>query len=174
VRIRASAALWIGITSAAGGLAASAALAVQPQRVAVSGHWSVFRVGSGASSECFAYSVPTKSEGKYTTRGEVMVQVTHRPKQRVRDEISFTAGYTFKSGSALAVEVDGKKFELFTHEDRAYARDAASDRALAESMMKGNQMIARGTSSRGTQTIDRYSLTGFTRAHQTLDKACSG
>jgi hypothetical protein len=169
--VRSRASLWIGIASAVA-VASSAALAAQPQRVAVSGNWSVFRVGSGASRECFAYSVPTKSEGKYSSRGDVLVQVTHRPAQRVRDEVSFTAGYTFKPGSALSVEIDGKKFELFTHEDRAYARDAASDRALAQAMMKGSQMIARGTSARGTPTTDRYSLTGFTRAHQTLDKAC--
>jgi hypothetical protein len=134
--------------------------------------WSVYRLGSGAARECFAHSAPVKSEGKYTSRGEVMVQVAHRPAQRVRDEISFTAGYTFKPGSSLAVEIDGKKFELFTHEDRAYARDAATDRALADAMKRGSAMIARGTSSRGTATIDRYSLSGFTRAHQALDKAC--
>ena len=57
--------------------------------------------------------------------------------------------------------------------EEMYARDAASDRALAQAMMKGGQLIARGTSSRGTLTTDRYSLKGFTRAHQTLDKACS-
>lgn len=167
MRIRAG--LGIAIAWAAG-----VAIAAQPQKVAVSGDWSVFRVGSGASRECFAYSVPVKSEGKYSSRGDVMVQVSHRPAQRVRDEISFTAGYRFKAGSSLAVEVDGKKFELFTHEDRAYARDAATDRALAEAMMRGNQLIARGISSRGTPTTDRYSLKGFTRAHQSLDKACGG
>jgi len=151
---------------------AGAALAAEPQRVAVSGQWSVFKAGSGAALECFAYSVPVKSEGKYSSRGDVMVQVTHRPAQRVRDEVSFTAGYQFKPESSVSVDIDGRKFELFTHQDRAYARDSATDRALAQAMMRGNRMVVSGTSSRGTLTTDRYSLAGFTRAHQTLDKAC--
>lgn len=150
----------------------TAALAAQPERVAVSQGWSVYRIGSGAERECFAHSAPAKSEGKYAQRGEVMVQVAHRPAQRVRDEISFTAGYTFEPGSSLGVEIDGRKFELFTHEDRAYARDAAADRALADAMKQGKAMIARGTSSRGTATLDRYSLAGFSSAHKSLDKAC--
>ena len=160
---------WVWLASLAG-----AALAAQPERVDVSKGWSVYRIGSGAARECFVHAAPQKSEGKYTQRGAVMVQVTHRPAQRVRDEISFTAGYTFATGSVLGVEIDGKKFELFTHEDRAYAQDAATDRALAEAMKRGRALVARGKSSRGTQTIDRYSLAGFTRAHQSLDKACGG
>jgi hypothetical protein len=153
-------------------LLAGTALGAQPERVAVSQKWSVYRIGSGASRECFAHAAPIQSQGKYKTRGEVMVQITHRPAQRIRDEISFTAGYTFKEGSTLAVEVDGRKFELFTHQDRAYARDATGDRALVEAMKRGKLMIARGTSSRGTTTVDRYSLAGFSRAHQSLDQAC--
>lgn len=152
----------------------SAALAAQPERVSVSQSWSVYRLGAGAGRECFVHSRPVKSEGKYTQRGDVMVQVSNRPAQRVRDEVSFTAGYTFRAGSLLEVEIDGRKFELFTHEDRAYARDAAADRALAQAMRQGQAMVVRGTSSRGTLTTDRYSLAGFSRAHQGLDKACAG
>jgi hypothetical protein len=155
-------------------LSSSAALAAQPERVSVSQSWSVYRLGTGAGRECFVHAGPVKSEGKYTQRGDVMVQISSRPAQRVRDEVSFTAGYTFKPGSLLEVEIDGRKFELFTHEDRAYARDAASDRALTEAMKRGRDMIARGTSSRGTLTTDRYSLAGFSRAHQGLEKACGG
>jgi hypothetical protein len=151
---------------------AGAALAAQPERVAVSKGWSVYRIGSGAERECFAHSAPEKSEGKYASRGDVMMQISHRPAQKVRDEVSFTAGYTFKPGSALEVEIDGRKFTLFTHEDRAYARDSATDHALTGAMKQGKALIARGVSSRGTATVDRYSLAGFASAHQSLDKAC--
>jgi len=155
-------------------LLASATLAAsaQPERVSVSQRWSVYRIGSGSGRECFAHSTPVKSEGKYAQRGEVMVQISHRPAQKVRDEISFTAGYTFKPGSALELDIDGKKFGLFTHEDRAYARDAAADKLITEAMKKGKEMLARGISSKGTSTLDHYPLAGFASAHQSLDKAC--
>jgi invasion protein IalB len=150
----------------------SAVRAAQPERVEVSGAWSVYRIGSGAARECFMHAAPTKSEGKYTQRGEVMLQVAHRPGQRVRDEVSFTAGYTFKPGSDASLDVDGRKFELFTHQDRAYARDSATDRALAEAMKRGHSLRVRGVSSRGTQTVDHFSLSGFSRAHKRLDEIC--
>jgi Invasion associated locus B (IalB) protein len=38
----------------------------------------------------------------------------------------------------------------------------------------GKQMIVRGTSSRGTETTDTYSLSGFTAALAAIDKACGG
>ncbi|MCH6553355.1 MAG: hypothetical protein IH793_04245 [Acidobacteria bacterium] len=70
------------------------------------------------------------------------------------------------------VEVDGRKFTLFTHKDGAWAADAKADTALVKAMMKGRRMTIRGTSSRGTKTVDTYSLIGFTRAHQAIGKAC--
>jgi hypothetical protein len=152
----------------------SAALAADPERVDQSGRWTIYRVGSGATRECFAHATPARSEGKYKQRGEVMLQITHRPGQRVRDEVSFTAGYTFRPDSTVKADVDGRVFELFTHGDRAYARDAATDRALSDAMKRGRNLRMRGTSSRGTATTDHFSLTGFTRAHQSLDKACGG
>ncbi len=33
-------------------------------------------------------------------------------------------------------------------------------------------MVVKGTSSRGTLTTDTYSLTGFSAALQSIDKAC--
>ena len=162
----------IPVVSIALAVLSAAAPAAQPERVAVSKGWSVYRIGSGAERECFAHAAPEKSEGKYGSRGEVMVQISHRPAQKVRDEVSFTAGYTFKPGSALEVEIDKRKFLLFTHEDRAYARDSGADHALTGAMKQGKGMITRGVSSRGTATVDRYSLAGFASAHLSLDKAC--
>jgi invasion protein IalB len=90
----------------------------------------------------------------------------------VRDEVSFTAGYTLRPQSSVAVEIDGKRFSLFVHEDRAYATDAAADRALARAMKAGRAMVVKGVSSRGTQTTDRYSLAGFAAAYQAIERAC--
>ena len=87
-------------------------------------------------------------------------------------EVGFTAGYTYKESSDAVVEIDGKKFTLFTHKDSAWASDAKSDKALVQAMMKGKRMIIRGTSVRGTKTVDTYSLIGFTRAYKAIGKAC--
>jgi hypothetical protein len=134
--------------------------------------WSAFEVRERGAKECFIYSKPVQSQGKYTKRGEVFAQVTHRPQEGVRDEVSFTAGYTLRPQSSVAVEIDGKKFSLFVHEDRAYAPDASADRALAQAMQAGKSMLVRGVSAHGTSTTDRYSLAGFAAARQAMERAC--
>ena len=39
-------------------------------------------------------------------------------------------------------------------------------------MKKGNKLIVKGQSSRGTDTIDTYTLSGFTLAYNQLFKDC--
>ena len=39
-------------------------------------------------------------------------------------------------------------------------------------MKKGNRMVVKGTSSRGTLTTDTFSLKGFTKAYGAIGKAC--
>ncbi len=134
--------------------------------------WSAHRLTEKKSPICFVYGEPTKQAGQYKKRGKVYVQITHRPRAKVVNEVGFTAGYTFKKDSDAEVEIDGRKFNLFTHKDGAWAADGKADNALVQAMMKGRRMSIRGTSSRETKTEDTYSLIGFTRAYQAIGKAC--
>ena len=72
----------------------------------------------------------------------------------------------------VSVDVDGKKFKLFTKGGNAWATDASADKALVAAMKAGRRMIIKGTSSRGTLTTDTYSLSGLTAAIKAIDKAC--
>ena len=60
---------------------------------------------------------------------------------------------------------------LFTNSDSAWAYDK-EDSAIVRSMVSGKTMIVTGFSSRGTKTVDTYSLLGFTQAHRTIGKLC--
>lgn len=97
---------------------------------------------------------------------------THRPGEKVFGEISVEAGYTYKPGSEVEVTIDGQTFKLFTQGGNAWAYDEKADQALVNAMRAGQQMVVKGTSTRGTLTTDTYSLTGFTAAMQSIDKAC--
>ncbi len=134
--------------------------------------WSAHLLTEKKTRICFVHGEPTKKLGQYKKRGDVFVQIAHHPSENVTNEVGFTAGYTYKKDSDAVVEIDGKKFTLFTHEDGAWAADAKADNVLVRAMMKGRQMIVRGISSRGTKTVDTYSLIGFTRAYQAIGKAC--
>ena len=98
--------------------------------------------------------------------------ITHRPADKTRDVVSVVAGYSYKADSDVRVDIDGKNHTLFTHGERAWARDSATDRRLVDAMRSGRKMVVRGTSERGTATTDTYSLSGFTAAHQAITKAC--
>jgi len=138
--------------------------------------WAASQVASGANKICYAVAKPAKSEGRYARRGEVYAVITHRPAQRQRDEVSVNAGYTYKQGAPVMVEIGDKKFELFTKPDydpeAAWAPDPETDKAMIEAMIRGRTMVVKGVSSRGTETVDSFSLAGFSKAYQEIGKAC--
>lgn len=134
--------------------------------------WEAYSEDEGGAKVCFMGSKPKKAEGKYSSRGETFVLVTHRPKDKATDVVNVEAGYTYKSGSDANVAVGDGAFALFTKDGQAWNRDAAGDKALVKAMKAGSGMVVKGVSSRGTETRDTYSLKGFTAAHAAISKAC--
>lgn len=134
--------------------------------------WEANTSKVGGGRVCFLSSLPKKSEGKYKKRGEVSVIVTHWPGRKRFHEVSVVAGYTYKKDSKLEMLIDGARFDLYTDADRAWRYSSREDRELTQAMRKGTTMVVTGVSARGTKTIDTYSLSGFTAAHNAINKAC--
>ena len=130
--------------------------------------WRAFTEGA----VCYTGSEPKKAEGKYTSRNQPYVLVSHRPRDKSLGVIEVGAGYTYKKGSEAVVAIGEASFRLFTDGANAWARDAKTDRALVAAMKVGKEMVVKGTSSRGTLTTDTYSLAGFTAAYGAIGKAC--
>jgi invasion protein IalB len=61
---------------------------------------------------------------------------------------------------------------MFIDGDRAWGWDAAQDNDMTSAMKKGTGFTVKGTSAHGSETTDRYSLSGFTAAHNAITKAC--
>ena len=164
---------WTGSIAAVALLAIAATGAAQAaQRVLGKyGVWQAVVLGEKTSKTCFLHGAPKKSRGKYKKRGEIFVQITHRP-PKATNEVSITAGYVFEKESDVDIDIDGEKFELFTDKDSAWSRDAKGDLALVRAMRAGKVMVVKGKSARGTLTTDTYSLSGFTAAHNAITKAC--
>ena len=135
--------------------------------------WSAHQFDAEEGKVCYLYGEPRKSAGEYARRGETYLQVTHRAADGSRNVVSVTAGYSYRKDSEVTITIDGQKFSLFTDSDTAWAGDAAADNALVGAMRAGRSMVVEGISSRGTTTADTYSLSGFTAAHNAVDKACS-
>ena len=136
--------------------------------------WSVFRDDGGAERICYMSSVPKSLKGNYdrNNRGETRVFVTHFGKSD-RNVVSVLAGYKYKKQSDVQFRIDGKETVLFTQDNRAYSFGAEDDATLVSRMKRGNKLVVIGTSSRGNETIDEYSLSGFTKAKALMDKLCN-
>lgn len=152
---------------------AGAATAQSPKQIGVFKDWAAFEVTEKDGKACYIASAPQDKKPKNVKRGDVWAIVTHRPWKGVRSELSIYTGYPYQGGSKVKLSVDGSRnFELYTHEETAWAQNAGEDAKIAAAMRRGNRMVVTGVSARGTTTVDRYSLSGFTAAHKAIDAAC--
>jgi len=136
------------------------------------GNWMAYADVEAGKQVCYLAIKPEKSDGGYKARGDVFLTVTHRPAARTFDVVSVVAGYQYKQDSDAAVDVDGKAWNLFTTSDRAWARDAATDKAIVTAMQKGKTLSVKGTSNRGTPTTDVFTLSNFSKAYKAIGEAC--
>ena len=145
-----------------------------PKEMLIEKDWGAYRYDDNAGRMCFVSSVLKESKGKYdpNNRGETRVFVSHGPDKAERNVVQIVAGYRYKPQSDVTVTIDGRKFTLFTIEDRAYASSEEDDLRMIAAMKRGSNMTIVGTSSRGTKTTDNYSLSGFTKTKTVIDKAC--
>lgn len=152
--------------------APSSAQAAQPRLLDIYGDWSAHTYVEDGKKVCFMSSRPTQSEGKYSRRGEIFAYVTHRPAENSKNVFSFVTGYDYKSGSDVKLSFGNKTVTLFTQSDKAWAVDEKTDALITDLIKRKNTFVVRGTSSRGTQTKDTFSLKGSTKAYARISKEC--
>ncbi len=131
--------------------------------------WEAHARGSGAAKVCYAASVPSKSEGKYSKRGDVFLLVTNRPAAKQTGVVSLEAGYAYGDKSKITATVGDASFAMFPSGDVSFAFE---DPPLVKAMIRGASLVIKGTSARGTLTTDTFSLKGFTAALKAANKAC--
>lgn len=149
-------------------------------RAAAHNDWSVFVAGS--PKECYIVSPPTTSkatrDGKAVEvdRGDIRLFVTFRPAEKVVGEVSFSAGYPLRDGAGVKLAVGSDKFTLNPGSGEsnqwAWPASPAEDAKIVASLRKGSTASVTGTSSRGTTTVDTFSLSGFTAAVEDAKKRC--
>lgn len=134
--------------------------------------WSAFSAGSGKSLVCYLVGKPVKTLPEHIVRGRVAVDVTHRPGENSFNVVNFQLGYDAKPGSNADLTIDGKKFQLFTAKQGAWASDAATDKAVTLALSHGKEAVIKAVSEHNNTSTDTYSLDGFGAALALIDKAC--
>ena len=147
-------------------------------RVDAKKDWSIFEAGDGKSKVCWIVSQPTKWEARRggkkveVNRGDIFLMVVVRPSDKVKNEVSFLAGYPFKKGSKVKVTVGSKSYNLFTDGENAWTASPQEDNTLTGAFRRGSTARIEGVSQRGTTTIDTFSLSGFTAAIKSAGSRC--
>ena len=152
-------------------LAAIPQFAEAAERIGQFEKWEVVTFAEDGATGCYVMSRPEKEEGNYTQRDPVAIFVTHRPAQGAVGVVSISAGYPYDETKPVRIEIGGTSFTLFARGDTAWADDS-DDPKLVAAMKGGTKMVVYGTSARGTETRDSYSLIGFTRAYDAASQAC--
>ncbi len=134
--------------------------------------WAAYSYAGSKDKVCYALSKPKQMLPTDRNHGDVFFFVSNRPSEGVSEEPSIIVGYPFKDNSSVTIDVDGKKFTLFTKGDGAWMANAAEERQLVGSMKAGSKMTVSGVSSKGTNTQYNYSLSGVTAAINAANSAC--
>ena len=137
--------------------------------------WETYVINSDSGKVCFAQSTPVLQAPKANPR-EARLFITFRPNEKIINEISVTAGYEFnKKNTVTAVSGKNKyKFDL-TQERFAWMSDPKKklEKRMIKTMKKGSRIMVTGYNQKGSQTIDHYSLLGFTKAYNATKANCS-
>ena len=86
--------------------------------------------------------------------------------------VQIEAGYSYKVPSDIIVNIDKGEYKFYTTEDQPTAAWTEEDAKVIFAMKKGLELKVTGESSRGTVTVDIYTLNGFTAAYNKLTEEC--
>ena len=127
--------------------------------------------------QCWVVAEPAASENTRdgevvdVRRGTTVFFISFWPEQNRFGEVSFTGGYPFDEGS-VRIEVAGARFDMITEGEMAWAASPAADAQIITAMRNAETVAVIGRSTRGTDTLDTFDLTGFAAAIDDAQVRC--
>ena len=135
--------------------------------------WEAMVVSDADGKVCFAQSIPILQAPK-TNKRDAKLFVAFRPNDRILNEVSVTPGYEFNKNNSVTATSGKNKFKIDMKEQGfAWIADNKIELKMIKQMRKGSRIMITGYNQQGSQTIDHYSLLGFTKAYNASRKACS-
>ena len=154
-------------------LIASEASAQEIKKVGKFKDWETIVVTDGAKKLCFAQSKPVLQSPKKNPR-EARLFISFRPADKIKDEVSITSGYQYNNQNSITAKSGKNKIKFdVKKENFAWIGDTGLERKMVNVMKKGSRIMITGYNQTGSQTIDHYSLMGFTKAYNTAKKSCA-
>jgi len=135
--------------------------------------WETFTVTENDNKICFAQSIPILRAPKKFERNPSRLFISFRPTEDIKDEVSATSGYIFQKEKIVKAKTGKKTYDFFSREEFAWILDTEEEQRFIKAMKKASRVMIIGRTEKGKQTIDHYSLMGFTKAYDTAKKNCS-
>ena len=152
--------------------AAPAAFGQTPTSLGKFKDWSAWSYQGNKGKVCYVHSAPTTVKPDSLNHGDVSFFIRKSPAENVNNEANFVVGYPFQENSTVVVDIDGRKFTMFTQGDSAWILNPAEEPELVAAMRAGSKMTVSGQSRRGNQTTYAYSLSGVTAATNKITTEC--
>ena len=135
--------------------------------------WEAMVVSEESGKVCFAQSSPILQTPK-TNKRDAKLFVAFRPNENISNEVSVTPGYEFNKGNSVMAQSGKSKFKFDMKEQGfAWIADPKIELKMIKQMRKGSRIMITGYNQNNSQTVDHYSLLGFTKAYNASRKACS-
>ena len=135
--------------------------------------WETYVVKNESGKICFAQSIPILQAPKTKPR-EARLFVTFRPNEKISNEISITSGYEYNKKNSITARSGKYKYKFdVSQENFAWIADNKKEKKMIKTMKRGSRIMITGYNQKGSQTIDHYSLLGFTKAYNSAKKSCS-
>ncbi len=135
--------------------------------------WEVMVLINNSEKVCFAQTKPVLQSPKGENR-EARLFVSFRPKDNIADEISTTSGYEYNTQNSIRARSGKNKYKFdISQEGFAWIADNKIEKKMIRTMKKGSRIMVTGFNKSGSQTIDHYSLLGFTKAYSAAKKNCT-
>ena len=152
---------------------ASNSLADNLKKIGKFKDWEAMVVIDTGGTVCFAQSSPVLQAPK-TNKRDAKLFVAFRPNESITNEVSVTPGYEFNKSNSVTAASGKNKFKFDIKEQGfAWIADNKIELKMIKQMRKGSRIMITGYNQKGSQTIDHYSLLGFTKAYNASRKACS-
>ena len=135
--------------------------------------WDAIIVTNDGSKVCFAQSKPVLQSPKKNDR-DARLFVTFRPSEKITDEVSTTSGYEYNSQNSITATSGKTKYKFDIAQDNfALISNNKIEKKVVKKMKRASRLMVTGYNKSGSQTIDHYSLMGFTKAYNAAKKSCS-
>ena len=151
----------------------SSSFAEEVKKIGKFKDWETIILNNNSEVICFAQTKPILQSPKSKKR-EARLFVSFRPKDKISDEISTTSGYEFNNQNSILATSGKSKYKFdITQDDFAWIASNKIERKMIKTMKRGSRIMITGYNKSGSQTIDHYSLLGFTKAYNAAKKSCT-